>query len=372
MLSSEGRRQWRWAATRLVAVFLVARLLLVGTAVAVEGFVAPTSAGPAGSSLRATERPLLASLTSWDAVYYLDIARDGYRPGPVNGPYPDTVFFPLYPAVVAAAGPLVGGDLPLAAVFVANLAGLAAMFAVYALARRRLSPDAALLATTLVAIQPGAVAFAMAYSDSLFLLLAVGAMLAAERGQRPLAGVLGALAALTRLPGVLLLVPLIVLFVAADGRRPRLSWLWSLGPALGLIGAGLLIGRVTGDPLSLITAQASWDLGSVPGAVAPTWVLAVAALVYAPTVGLGLWLGYRRWRARRDTAGAAWALANLGAVAVARRVASLPRYLAPVTQLAEELVGGEHSRRTVRLVLVGALAGYVVLAALHFSLLLAP
>ena len=363
---------WQLAATRIIAVFLVTRLLLVGCALAVEAFVAPQSAGPAGSSLRATDRPLLTSLTSWDAVYYLEIARDGYRAGPVNGPYPNTVFFPLYPTVVAATGPLVGGDLPLAAVLVSNVAGLAALFVVYALARRRLGMDAALLATTLVAVQPGAVAFGMAYSDSLFLLLAVGAILAAERGQRPMAGGLGALAALTRLPGVLLLLPLLVLFVAADGRRPRISWLWGLGPVVGLVGAGLLVGRVTGDPLTLVTAQASWDLGAVPGAVAQPWVLVVAALVYAPTVGIGLWLGYRRWRARRDPAGVAWALANLGAVVVARRVASLPRYMAPVTQLAEQLAGGAHSRRTIGFVLSGATVGYVVLATLHFSLLLAP
>jgi hypothetical protein len=355
-----------------VALFLVTRLLLLGGAVAVERFVAPDPAGPAGSMLSASDRPVLASLTSWDAVYYLDIARDGYRAGPVNGPYPDTVFLPLYPAVVGAAGNLLGGDLPLTGVLVANAAGLAALFVVYALARRRLDASGALLATTLVAVQPGAVAFGMAYSDSLFLLLAVGSLLAAERGSRPLAGVLGALAALTRLQGVLLLVPLLVLFAAADGRKRRPSWFWALGPVLGLAGACLIIGRVTGDPLTLVSAQATWDLGSVPGATAPTWVLAVAALVYAPTVGLGLWLGYRRWRERRDPAGVAWGLANLGAVVLARRVASLPRYMAPVTQLAEQLAGGGYGRRIVWGIVGGAVAGYAVLALLHFSLLLAP
>ncbi|MFI5254804.1 MAG: mannosyltransferase family protein [Candidatus Limnocylindrales bacterium] len=353
-------------------IFIVARLLVLGCAVVVERFMTPDPAGPAGSALQATGRPLLASLTSWDAVYYLDIARDGYGAGPVNGPYPDTVFFPLYPATVAGAAKVLGGDLPLAAVVVANGAGLAGLFVVHALARRRLSESGALLATTLVAIQPGAVAFAMAYSDSLFLLLAVGCLLAAERGSRPLAGVLGLLAALTRLPGVLLILPLLVLFALADGRRPRPSWLWALGPPAGLAAFCLAIGGVTGDPLTPISAQVSWDLGVVPGAVAQTWVLVVAALVYAPTIGLGLWLGWRRWRGRRDLAGVSWGLANLGAVVIARRVASLPRYMAPVTQLAEELTSGAFGRRPVTAILVLALAGYVVLALLHFSLLLAP
>jgi hypothetical protein len=371
-----GATTWRWAATRLVALFIVTRLLLLGCAIAVERLVAPDPAGPAGSTLQATDRPVLASLTSWDAVYYLGIARDGYQPGPVNGPYPEVVFFPLYPTVVGATAGLVGGDLPLAGVLVANAAGLAALFVVFALARRRLGPNGALLATTLVAVQPGAVAFAMAYSDSVFLLLAVGSLLAAERGSRPLAGVLAALAALTRLQGALLFLPLLVLFAGADGRRPRPSWLWALGAPLGLAGFCLAIGRVTGDPLAPIVTQVTWDLGGVPGAVAQTWVLVVAAIVYAPTIGLGLWLGFERWRWRRDPAGVVWGLANLGAVALARRVASAPRYMAPVTQLAEQLAeqpaGVAHRRWLVGAVLVGAVGGYVVLAILHFSLLLAP
>jgi hypothetical protein len=363
---------WRWAAPRLLALFLVTRLVMVGCAVVVERLVAPDPAGPAGSTLRATDRPLLASLTSWDSVYFLGIAADGYRAGPVNGPYPEVVFFPLYPAMVGAAAGVLGGDLPLAAVLVANLAGLAALFAVFALARRRLAPDAALLATTLVAVQPGAVALGMAYSDSLFLLLAAGSLLAAERGSRPLAGLLALLAALTRLQGAVLMVPLMVLFALADGRRPRASWLWALGPLLGLVAFCLAIGRLTGDPLTPIAAQASWDFGGVTGAVAPTWVLAVAAIVYAPTIGLGLWLGVERWRGRRDPAGVAWGLVNVGAVLVARRIASVPRYIVPVTQLAEQLVAGAHPRRVVVVVLAASLVGYVALALLHFSLLLAP
>jgi len=363
---------WRWAAPRLLALFLATRIVLLGCAVAVERVVAPDPEGAANSTLQATDRPLLASLTSWDAVYYLGIARDGYQAGPVNGPYPEVVFFPLYPALVGAAAGLVGGDLPLAAVLVANAAGLAALFAAYALARRRLAPRGALLATTLVAVQPGAVAFAMAYSDSLFLLLAVGSLLAAERGARPLAGVLGALAALTRLQGALLALPLLVLFAHADGQRPRPSWLWALGPPLGLIAFGLAIGRITGDPLSPIVGQGTWDIGIVPGAVVQTWVLVVALLVNVPTIGLGLWLGFERWRGRRDPAGVVWGLANVVVVVVGRRIASLPRYMVPVTQLAEQVADGTHGRRLVGAILVGAVGGYVVLALLHFSLLLAP
>ncbi len=363
--------EWRWASARLLAVFLVARLLVVACAVGVEQLAPPNPAGPAGSVLRYTDRPLLASLTSWDGVYYLGIAADGYRAGSVNGPYPNIVFFPLYPLAVRAVATPLGGDVPLAGVLVANAAGLAALFVAYALARRRLSSKAALLAATFVALQPGAVAFAMTYSDSLFTLLAVGAILCAERDQRPAAGALAVLAGLTRLQGTLLIVPLLLLFAARDGRRPRLSWLWALGGPVGLAGFGLFIGGVAGDPLALLTAQSIWDTG-VPGAVAPASVLAVAAFVYAAVALVEARVLLDRWRAHADDAGIGWGLANMAAMLVARRIASLPRYLAPVTQLAEQLAVGGYSRRVVRLVFAGAVVGYTALAVLHFALLLAP
>jgi hypothetical protein len=356
---------------RLLAVFLVARLIVVACAVGVEQLAPTSSAGPAGSVLRYTDRPLISSLTSWDGVYYLGIAADGYRAGPANGPYPNIVFFPLYPLAVRAVAAPLGGDVALAGVLVANAAGLAALFVAYGLARRRLGSDTALLAATLVALQPGAVAFAMTYSDSLFLLLAVGASLCAERDQRPAAGILAGLAGLTRLQGVLLIVPLLLLFAARDGRKPRVSWLWALGGPLGLVAFAVYIGAVTGEPFALLTAQSIWDTG-VPGAVAPASALIVGGIVYGPVALVEARLLLDRWRTRADDAGVGWALANVAAIVLARRIASLPRYLAPVTQLAEQLAGGNYGKRAVRLVLAVAVAGYTALAVLHFALLLAP
>lgn len=367
--------EWRWALPRLLAVFLVARLIVVLAAVSVEGLAAPTSAGPGGSLLRATERPVLASLTSWDAVYYLGIARDGYQAGPVNGPYPETVFFPLYPAAVAVVAMPLGGDLPLSAVLVANVAGLLGLFGAYALARRRVSRSAALLAATFVALGPGSVAFSMAYSDALFLALSVGAFLAAERAGtrgRWLAGLLCLLAGLTRLQGALLFVPLLWLFVREDRGRPNLSWVASFGGPIGLAAYSLWIGQLTGDPLGPILAQGAWDFGAVPGAVADPWVVALAAAIYGATALLTLRLLRDRWRMRSDAPGVAWGVMNLAALVVARRLQSLPRYLASVTQVAEQLVSGRYAPRTVRLILVGSVAAYTVLTVLHFSLKLAP
>ena len=69
------------------------------------------------------------------------------------------------------------------------------------------------VALLLVAFFPAALFFSAVYSESLFLLLSVGAVLAARQGRWAWAGALAALAALTRNSGVLLLVPLALLFL---------------------------------------------------------------------------------------------------------------------------------------------------------------
>jgi hypothetical protein len=106
--------------------------------------------------------------------------------------------------------------------------------------------------------------------------------------------------------------------------------------------------------------------------VAEGWVIVLAALVYGTTALVELRLLWDRWRSGVDRAGVAWAALNVAALVVARRVASLPRYIAPVTQLAEQMAGGAYRVGVVRLALGASVAGYVVLALLHFSLELAP
>lgn len=360
---------------RILVVFVIARLLVLICALGAEAVVAPDPYGPAGSRLQATDRFLLESLTSWDGVYYVGIAADGYQPGPVNGPYPEVVFFPLYPALVSAVAVLLGGDVALSAILVANVAGLLALFAVFALARLRLGAGPSLLAVTLVALQPGAVAFSMAYSDSLFLLLACGSLLAGGRDRRALGGLLALLAALTRLQGGLLVVPLLVLCWQRDRRRPRASWLWALLAPLGTLAVAWLMASISGDPLALLASQAIWELGEVPAAVAEPWVVLVAAVVYGGTAAVFIGLLIDRWRHRpstSDPAGMAWAAVNIAAILVARRVQSLPRYLAPITQAAEQLASGRYRHRVVASILVASVVCYCVLALLHFGLFLAP
>ena len=77
-----------------------------------------------------------------------------------------------------------------------------------------------MLSLSFLALAPGAAAFSLSYSDALFLLLAVGAFLAAETRHPWVAGIPLALTTLTRAPGLLLALPFLVLCIQRDGLRP--------------------------------------------------------------------------------------------------------------------------------------------------------
>src|SRR4029079_1806923 len=85
----------------------------------------------------------------------------------------------------------------------------------------------------LLALCPAAVYFGAPYSESLFLLLSVGAFYTARTGRWAWAGALAACAAATRSAGIVLLLPLFVLWLDSSPRRGRdVAWL-ALAP-LGL------------------------------------------------------------------------------------------------------------------------------------------
>jgi hypothetical protein len=234
-------------------------VVLLAALVAESGGILPPEEAVTsdGTRLRVDGSPLLASLTSWDAVYYVDIAERGYVAGPVNGPFPNTVFFPLLPLLMRALTAVTGLPPALAGVLLANLFLVAAVIVIYAVGRRLLGESQARWGAVVVAIAPGSTAFSMLYTDSLFLLVTAAALGAAELGRARTAGWLYALSTLTRPPGILLGIPVAIALVRSSRRLPGLIWLLA-GPAA--LGALMLVQHVvTGDALAFITGQAAWE-----------------------------------------------------------------------------------------------------------------
>lgn len=211
---------------------------------------------------------LVSPAARWDAAWYLTIAQDGY--GDAHS-HAQAAFYPLYPLLMRAGGWVLGSPL-VAGIAVSLACFLGALVLLHRLVALELGEQYARPAVLLTAFFPSALFFSAVYSESLFLLLSVGAFLAARRERWAWAGALGGLAALTRNSGVLLLLPLGLLFLQQEPRwrNPRILWL-----ALVPLGLALYLGWsavALGDAFAPYHAQELWmrhfvPLGAVTGGI---------------------------------------------------------------------------------------------------------
>lgn len=225
---------------------------------------------------------LAAPAARWDSAWYLVIAHYGYRPELGSFTAARDAFFPLYPLGLHGLSDL-GLQPVLAGVVLSLMAFALALYGVHRLASLELgesgrlgSGDVGRLAVLVTAFAPMAFYFSAVYTESLYLALSVGLFWCARQGRWAWAGVLGALAAATRSTGLVLALPVLMLYfygpredrladLVREGRsrllpryRPRREVLWlALLPAgLGLYAAYL--GLAGGDPLAPFHSQGIW------------------------------------------------------------------------------------------------------------------
>lgn len=145
----------------------------------------------------------LAIWQRWDGLHYQAIAERGYEAFP-TAPFTP----PLYPLLMRLLSPFLGGTL-LAGIFVSATSYAIGLVLFYQLARLELSQEkAARRALMYLMLFPTAFFFFAPYTESLFFLGSVGAMLALRRKEWLRAGLWGSLAAASRLPAALILIPL--------------------------------------------------------------------------------------------------------------------------------------------------------------------
>lgn len=192
----------------------------------------------------------------WDAPHYLDIARQGYVSTGEESRW--IVFYPLYPWLVRVAA-FVLRDYLLSAFLVSALASVAAALLLQRLAALDEDERAARAAVFFMLAFPTAYFLHVGYTESLFMALALGSFLAARRRAWHVAGILGALAALTRVNG-LLLVPALAAEAYAQyrdegRRRPRPEWAWIALVASGFAVYLALNEYALGDPFAFLSIQ---------------------------------------------------------------------------------------------------------------------
>lgn len=155
-------------------------------------------------------------LANWDGDIYRKIASGGYSE------LWQAAFFPLFPLLEHLLALVTGkGTEALAGVVIANVACLGAFGLLRVLVERELGRTVARRTLLYIAIFPVSFFLVAAYAESLFLLLSVGAFLALRRERWLAAGLLIALATLTRPVGILLELALLAQYV--DARREALS-----------------------------------------------------------------------------------------------------------------------------------------------------
>jgi mannosyltransferase PIG-V len=196
-------------------------------------------------------------LARWDSDWYLRIAESGYR-----WPSSTPAFFPLYPAVVAALGRVLGDHFLLAGVLVSLAASAVAFLLLFEVVRLRLGPLDARRAVLYLAVFPTSLFLGVVYGEGLFLALAIGAFLLAERGRIGWAAVAAGFALLTRAQGLALL-PALALFAWRAERRGRALATLAIPLALFLVYPVVLEAWI-GHGLGFLDAQRVWDRSLAP------------------------------------------------------------------------------------------------------------
>lgn len=214
--------------------------------------------------------PLRVLGKSWDSVWYLGIAANGYGrtqmwADPVTGTgfiQSDYAFFPLYPTLIRLVGAVLPGGLIPAGILVAWICAAVAAVGVYRIGEWVIGPRAGLLLVGLWAALPHAVVLSLAYTEALLAALAAWALYALMRGRWLWAAGLAVLAGLTRPTGLAVAAAVSVMALHTIlSRRSRAPEVWAAGllaPA-GWAAYVLAVGVRVRDPLGgYFTVQRRW------------------------------------------------------------------------------------------------------------------
>jgi Gpi18-like mannosyltransferase len=207
------------------------------------------------------DAPWLSIWAQWDAEHYISIAVSGYQFDP--GRFTNIPFFPLYPWLVKLVGlpfgPLDEHGAALIGLVLSNVALLVGLLYLAKLVAHDLTLSVARRTILYTLVFPATLFLSSVYAESLFLATAAASLYHARRGEWYRAGVAGALAALTRPFGVLLIVPIAIELWRQ--RAPLRALPAALLPPAGL---AFYIGYLAvqfGNPMAYFDANRIWGRG---------------------------------------------------------------------------------------------------------------
>lgn len=207
------------------------------------------------------EISLATAFSTWDAQHYLYLSEAGYRAGEISD-----AFFPLFPLLIHVATPLFRSSL-LAGLVVSNLASLAGLYLLFKLVGQLYGRSTARTTLLLYLAFPTAFFLCMIYTESVFLLLAVGFFYLLFTGHLAWAALPAVLLPLSRPEGVLIILPFAVYYGVEHlgiGKRPFAAALSRvrtvhvaavLSPVLGGIAYLVFMRLATGNAFEMLQAM---------------------------------------------------------------------------------------------------------------------
>jgi hypothetical protein len=224
----------------------------------------------------------------WDTSWYMDIATQGYRYHAGDpAAQQNIVFFPAFPIALRVVGRLFGGSVAAHLFAGTALTWVAFFFALaylFRLARELFGDDdVARAAVLLVATYPFALFYGAVYTESIYLLGALGAFYHARRREYVRAFAWGLLVGLTRPNGCFLSIPLVLITASPwlpawlhapavrhrrheetpEHARPPVrslvaALLTAAAPGIGVLLYSAFVWRLTGDPLAWVEGHSAW------------------------------------------------------------------------------------------------------------------
>lgn len=196
--------------------------------------------------------PLAEMWMRWDANWYREIIRHGYRYYP--GVQSSVAYFPAYPLAVASIAWAFPG-VPAAAITVTVLSGLGAAVLFHRWCSERMSPAAATTALLVLLVYPYAwYLYGAVYSDAFFLMLVLAAFVLVERERYWMAGLVGLVVTASRPTGIAVAIGLVLVVLERANQAP-------LQRVLAGVGSSVDDGSTVGSPVDGLSADDGLSTG---------------------------------------------------------------------------------------------------------------
>lgn len=183
----------------------------------------------------------ISAMANFDGIHYLLIARNGYSQF-------EQAFFPLFPLLIKYLTPVFFNNGLIAGLFLSNFSFLLGLFVIYKATGVKYN----LWLLLFIFSYPMSFFFGAVYNEGLFFLLFLGCLYFLRNKNYPLSAASAFLAALTRLVGVFLIIPIGIHWIFS---RAKKSLYVIFAPLLGLATYCLYLWQTTGDPLYFLSSQ---------------------------------------------------------------------------------------------------------------------